>query len=65
MWLSTVVLVGVWIGLLGPSLSLMLLGMAFSLIYTSVAFAAWTTFGLIGLRLLGHLHDPAPAAHGL
>ena len=33
------------------------------IVYGTVAFIAWVTFGLIGLRLLGHLPDPAPAAH--
>ena len=40
-----------------------LLGVALGLIYGTVAFVAWVTFGLIGLRLLGHLPDPAVAAY--
>jgi hypothetical protein len=32
------------------------------LVYWTVAFVAWVAFGLIVLRLLGHLPDPAPAA---
>jgi hypothetical protein len=40
-----------------------LLGVMLGLIYGTVAFVAWVTFGLIGLRLLGHLPDPAVAAY--
>jgi hypothetical protein len=40
-----------------------LLGVVLGLIYGTVAFVAWVTFGLIGLRLLGHLPDPAVAAY--
>jgi hypothetical protein len=35
----------------------------FDIVYGFVPFVAWVTFGLIGLHLLGHLHDPAPAAY--
>ncbi len=67
LWLGSVALVAAMLAVEGlpfesflPNLYLVLW---FGLVYVSVPFAAWVTFGLIGLHLLGHLPDPAPAAH--
>ena len=37
--------------------------LVYTLIYGTVPFVGWVAFGLMGLRFLGHLPDPAPAAH--
>ena len=61
LWVAAVMLLGVLLS--GGDTLALLLTLAVGLIYGTVAFIAWVTFGLIGLRLLGHLPDPAPAAH--
>jgi hypothetical protein len=63
LWLVAVALVALpVVGATATPLGV-LLGVVLGLIYGTVAFVAWVTFGLIGLRLLGHLPDPAVAAY--
>ena len=67
LWLGSFALVAAMLSVDGlpfeSSLLNLLLVLWFGLFYCSVPFAAWVTFGLIGLHLLGHLHDPAVAAY--
>ena len=63
LWVVAVALVAVPVlGATATPLAV-LLAAVLGLMYGTVAFVAWATFGLIGLHFLGHLRDPAPAAY--
>jgi hypothetical protein len=62
LWGAAVGIFGALLSAGDPAVFNLLLALAVSLMYGSAAFVAWVAFGLIGLRLLGHLPDPAPAA---